>query len=321
MVSVLILFSCETNPPTLPSDNVVKYGKVIVTSDIKGAQIFVDSKPTGFVTPDTLTLPEGIHTIKLQIEGFATQTRNVKLIANTIISISFNFAGTSNQKTVLLEDFSNVSCPPCVESNRILENLAKKFGSSKLLKIKVPTNFPSPNDPFYLAAKADADSRISFYTIFSAPQIVVDGTQKPLATDSTDIEEAISTALNETVKFRLSVSDTIVQGKIKTDVTAECINADTLEGADIRLFAVVIEKEIDFTTPPGSNGETKFYDVMRKILPDKNGQALTELSAGKKFSFSFSTQIASGWNFSQLAVVVFVQNISNKKIFQSAISN
>ncbi len=44
--------------------------------------------------------------------------------------------------------------------------------------------------------------------------------------------------------------------------------------SDLVLHAVVTETDIEFATPPGSNGETKFYDVTRKMLPSKEGTAI-----------------------------------------------
>ena len=81
-------------------------------------------------------------------------------------------------KVVLLEDFANVSCIPCVESNKVIEAIANSYGPSKLAVVKFPTNFPSPVDPFYLANKAACDYRINYYTIFAAPTTIVDGTTR-----------------------------------------------------------------------------------------------------------------------------------------------
>ncbi|HEY6626359.1 MAG TPA: hypothetical protein VIZ21_05345, partial [Ignavibacteriaceae bacterium] len=99
VIPILLIVSCNTNPPTSP-----------------------DITPTGNV----------VLTLKVD------NTANVTLAS----------------KVVIIEDFANVSCNPCVISNKILESLTEiTYGRSKLVAVKFPTNFPAPNDLFYLAAK------------------------------------------------------------------------------------------------------------------------------------------------------------------------
>ncbi len=96
---------------------------------------------------------------------------------NIFLKINLNTSGSSSaSKIVLLEDFANVSCVPCVISNKIIESLTKNtYGPSKLVAVKFPTNFPSPSDPFYLAQPNYCDQRMEYYNIFFAPTTYVDG--------------------------------------------------------------------------------------------------------------------------------------------------
>ena len=64
-----------------------------------------------------------------------------------------------------------------VTSNKIIENLTTvTYGHSNLVAIKYPTNFPAPNDPFYLAATALPRDRMALPRAIrgrGAPHVVI----------------------------------------------------------------------------------------------------------------------------------------------------
>ena len=60
LIILLLFFGCETNPPTT-TDIIEEYGKVIVTSNIDSADIFLDGINTEKVTPDTIIAVVGNH--------------------------------------------------------------------------------------------------------------------------------------------------------------------------------------------------------------------------------------------------------------------
>jgi hypothetical protein len=69
----------------------------------------------------------------------------------------------------------------------------------------------------------------------------------------------------------------------------------------------------------GNNGETQFYYVMMKMLPDANGTTITSFSTSTPISYKFR-QDMSATNVEQmtdLSVLVFVQNNSTKEVLQS----
>ncbi len=140
-----------------------------MNANIDSSKIYLDGVFSGKYTPDTLTLNEGDYSIKV-----------VKELV---------------PKLVLIEDFANVSCIPCVQSNKILESLSNvKFGRSKLVIIKFPTNFPSPNDPFYLAAtKMTVIPELLTTTYFLLQAQCTDGIERPISTDSLDVISKVET--------------------------------------------------------------------------------------------------------------------------------
>jgi hypothetical protein len=261
-IVILLMVSCNTNPPTSP-----------------------DITPTGNV----------VLTLKVD------NTTNV----------------ISASKVVIVEDFANVSCNPCVISNKIVEQLANQtYGRSKLVAVKFPTNFPAPNDLFYLAAKEICDARISYYNVFFAPTTVIDGIIRPISTDSNSVKAAVDSRLSITPRFNINVG-AILEGDYSVNVNVKFIDTSAINMSDLVIHVVLTETDIEFEQAPGSNGETKFYDVTRLMLPTKEGTPIRQLIDQGELTFTFEDALLSSWNLEKLNFVVYVQNKTTQEIFQT----
>ena len=242
-----------------------------------------------------------------------TPTGNVTL--NLKVDNSSNISTAS--KVVLIEDFANVSCNPCVTSNIIIEKLTNEtYGRTKLVAVKFPTNFPAPNDLFYLAAKEICDSRISYYNVFFAPTTVIDGVLKPISTDSTSVKAAIDSRLAVTPRFDIKINATL-EGDYVINVDVNFMDTTGINMSDLVIHTVLTETDIEFEQAPGSNGETKFFDVTRLMLPSKEGGSLRQLIDQGELSFQFEDALLSSWNLEKINTVVFIQDQTSKEIFQT----
>ena len=316
IISILLIISCETNPPNNLVE-VEEYGTLYVTSNVTGAEIFVDDESAGKITPDSILLKIGVYSINLVKDGYFSLPEEVEVEADIVKEVNIELIEQTSQKIVLIEDFSNVSCIPCVESNKILESLKNSYTDEKLVVIKFAANFPSPVDPMYLANTEDANSRMSYYTIFFTPTIIVDGLDRPTSSDSISIKESIDFKLEAQPKFEITVMDSIavqsmfVKGKVKL------LDSSELNFDDLVIHSVVIETLIEYSSPPGSNGETEFHDVMRKMLPDNQGFSISNIENDNEINFNWETQINSGWNKERLKTIVFIQDKNSKEIYQA----
>jgi hypothetical protein len=224
---------------------------------------------------------------------------------------------TSYTRTVLLEDFANVSCVPCVTSNKILESLVKySYSSNKLKVIKFATNFPSPVDPFYLTAKPFCDFRMAFYNILFAPTIIIDGLSRPIPTDSNQIKSAINQKLGNPSDFLINLIQQKVNNGLYIKIVISSKNIDSTFLSNYFLRTALVEKEIEFSLPPGSSGETKFYDVLRVIFPNNQGINLKELIGSN--TFRYTEAIDSSWNIDKLKAISFIQYNSTKEVMQTS---
>ena len=317
----IIIVACKLTPPNKP-EQYAKTGKIVVKSNVKDALILLDDNATSKYTPDTITANVGEHTLELQKENYISEKSSVNVLEKVIIEKTILMSVKTINKAVLIEDFGNVSCVPCVTSNKILEIISKQYSKEKLVKIKYPTNFPSSNDLFYLENPTACDEKISFYSVFSTPTVVIDGLHKPIATDSIEIKNFIDKRLKGISHFNITGNDSIISGTNEyfIKILLETKNITGFDFSKIFLFAVVVEKKISFSKPPGSNGEKVFYDIMREILPTANGLPLNEVSSDSSFyNFEFKTKIKSAWHLNELSTVVFIQNKESKEVYQTVI--
>lgn len=314
LILLVFISSCETNPPTVP-DNNLNYVKLFVTSNIVRAEIFLDDIFTEKYTPDTIRTTLGEHKVSLRKNGFITNSVTINISNQNLNNININLETSTTDKIVLLEDFANVSCDPCVVSNLIIESLHNIF-ENRLVVVKYSANFPSPNDPFYLSAKEENDDKMKFYNILFAPTVIIDGIRRPVSTDENSIKTEIENRFNVQPAFKLLIKDSTSTDNYFVKTESTLLNKN-INLTDCRQFVLVIEREIVFSSPPGSNGETTFYNVMREILPNSSGEELIFSEGESTIKIELSTKIKNEWNMDNISAVIFVQDIVSKEVYQS----
>ena len=78
---------------------------------------------------------------------------------------------------------------------------------------------------------------------------------------------------------------------------------------------VIVESDIEFEQAPGSNGETKFFDVLRMLSPNNEGIPLSTLNSTN--TFEYENVIDTVWNLNKLEAVAFIQSSVNKSVYQA----
>jgi hypothetical protein len=238
---------------------------------------------------------------------------------DTTLIVKYSPLLSAVNKTVLVEDFANVSCVPCVISDKTLESLTKyTFGFGSLVAVKYPVNFPSPTDPFYLANPSVCNSMMSYYNIFSAPANIIDGILKPDPTDSNDVISKINQRLQVPSKLKITVNDSISDDNYFIRFSIQVKDTSNINFNNLTCNIIVTETDIQFAVPPGSNGETRFYDVMRVKFPSASQKIQVNSDQSASVLNIRQVKINSGWNRQKLHAVVFIQDKLTKEIIQSA---
>jgi hypothetical protein len=214
---------------------------------------------------------------------------------------------SQSQRIVMIEEFTQASCYYCAVYN-----------PGKCTYIKYQTSWPG-YDPMNLHNPGEVATRVSYYGVNGVPDAIVSGTNigspGDVAQDMIDAAYALPASFNLMIQHRLSsASDSIY-----VTMLGQCTSA--ISGSLVAHIGV-IEKNIHFNSPPGTNGERDFYNVMKKMLPNASGTALqNSFQPGEYFLIQGSWKLANVYSKSQLGVVGFIQNNANKQIQQGANSD
>jgi len=106
-------------------------------------------------------------------------------------------------------------------------------------------------------------------------------------------------------------------GSYFISVTIGIIDTNGISSSDLVLYSAITETDIQFTEPPGSNGETKFYDVLRFLMPDKFGFRLSDVITSGEKTYLYEDSFGSEWNPEKLRTVCYIQNVTTKEIYQA----
>lgn len=231
-----------------------------------------------------------------------------------------NLATAQSQRLCLLEEFTQASCGPCAAQNPALNALLSQ-NEAKVVSIKYQTNWPG-TDPMNTQTQTWVGPRVSYYGVTGVPNISFDGNVLQAAAPSSLTQAGINNRYAVASPFTLNVSHVYNATYDSISISIEAVASQATSGTLV-LHTALVEKEITFCTPPGSNGEKDFYSVLRQMLPNASGTTLpTSWTVGQTQSYQFNIAVPSYiYDKKQLAVVVFIQDNTNKEVKQTAISN
>lgn len=249
--------------------------------------------------------------------------KRILLFAAAVLII--NAAGAQVQRMVMAEAFSNASCGPCASQNPGYSALLAS-NTTKVVAIKYQTNWPGV-DPMNAQTQSEVGPRVSYYSVSGVPWGVLDGT--PFAGSS--YSGAVANLDQAEINARYAVGSPFalnISHSFSPDMDSIFIQVDIdcpagHNGTTLKLHVAMIEKLITFSSPPGSNGETEFHNVMRKMYPNASGTSLAASWApGNNQTLNFAAPIPSYiYDYTQIGVIAFIQEDANKEVHQAGISN
>ncbi|MCB0661333.1 MAG: T9SS type A sorting domain-containing protein [Saprospiraceae bacterium] len=222
-----------------------------------------------------------------------------------------------SQRVVLFEHFTQASCPPCASTNPpLFTTLGQNEG--KIIPISYQVYWPG-YDPMYEHNPNEVRDRVTYYGVTGVPNSVMDG-NGPGSSLTLGSQSNIDTRYGVSSPFTMEVSHQISERYDEVEVTVEITATQAVSGNLVAQIAVV-EHMIHFTSPPGSNGETEFHNVMKKMLPGAGGTSLpSSWAAGETQTLTYTWKMANVYDMSEIAVVAWVQNESNKEVLQAGYS-
>jgi hypothetical protein len=255
--------------------------------------------------------------------------KNLLLLVVAVLATQFSFGQTA--RLVLVEEFTQASCGPCAAANPAFDALLGSAANlSKSVRLKYQTSWPG-YDPMNEQNPAEVQTRVDYYGVDGVPYGVVDGVSIAddcgayLGSPSCFTQADLNTAAAITSPIEINLTHTFSANYQTVSITAVVTNVSLaiFGGSSTRFHVALIEKQIDFASAPGSNGETTFHNVMRKMLPGANGTTMAAaLAPGESVTYTYNDVPVPSYlyNLGQLAVVAFAQNNSSKEVYQAAIS-
>jgi len=224
-------------------------------------------------------------------------------------------AAAAVPRVMLVEGFTNVGCPYCPVANAATHEFLADYGPSMAIGVSYHVWWPDSSDPLYTLANADSSVyfRRAYYGINSVPSLFADGTSTVTGSVAA-LEGAAATRLTTDSPLTVAVEQIIAGGMVTVTATVTAVEAVPL--GDLALRIALTETELHYTVPPGSNGQTDFYDTMRDMLPDARGTKFT-LGLGETRVFVQSTPVNVAWNPANIRAVVWVQSEATKEVLQA----
>lgn len=269
----------------------------------------------GYTTPITFdSLDFNVNTaknIKVFINWGADENKtNDSLFRSCIFHTGVN-------RKVLFEAFTSTTCAPCASQNPSLDAFIQaRFDT--VIAIKYHVWWPATGDPMYLANVNQNSARVYTYSITSVPCLQIDGVIQQVSGYSTlsNLLNPYNARLSKGAPLSLSVTDVRLPGDtIKSTVTLNIVSPLSAD-ANYRLKISAIERKVTYPSPPGSNGETIFYDVFRRAYPSTYGSSIP-LSPGT-YTYEFKYKRESNWVDSMMYTAAFVQEEASREVMNCA---
>lgn len=218
-------------------------------------------------------------------------------------------------KKVVIEHFTQASCPPCAGTNPIIHPIMER-NADKIVRVTHQVSWPG-EDPMNKDNSTDVAGRVSYYGINGVPSSRVGGNNLGSPLDAIT-DDNINSAAAEQTNYELTVNPVLNPNLNEVEINVSIKLTGPLQGNPV-LRVAINEKIISWDSPPGTNGEREFHHVMKKYLPNTAGTNIKDLATvGDTKTIKFNYTYKNIYDISTMEVVAFIQDESTKAIAQGA---
>lgn len=301
----------------------------VVTQDITGLNLAPNGAGVYNFTHNTNYQPtaEGSYNLTVWASDFNGGNADGDT-TNDKKSGTINIIVKSLDRTTLHEIFTSATCGPCVAGNINQKNIVDQKTPGTYATVKYQQDFPGTGDPY---ATTETIGRRNFYAINSIPRMEIDGGWNGNANSLTsaifDQYQQIPSAVE--IEASYVVYDKTIAVNVKATSYMDL-------PANSKIFVAVCEKQT--TQNVRTNGETEFEHVVKKMLPNQNGFTVSSFKANTPvlynpvYTFPGSYRLPADGStanrinlltensveeFTDLEVVVWVQNTTTKEVYQA----
>lgn len=221
------------------------------------------------------------------------------------------FGDQAYENVVLIEEFTASNCPYCGVAAREMEGFYRDdpYATAAVLRYGSWSS-----DPYYTVDNYEfIRARSSYYDVEGVPDFWVDGLLEKIGSGNVGgyIDYFVSERQQVDRPFQVTVKADPLESKVRVWVQYP----SPMRVGDFTLRVAIVEKEYDFGTPPGTNGQSVFHGNMLLMLPDADGVALTE-SAGtlKKYVFTYDRDLINPHPPTQVVAIAFIQDDTDHEV-------
>ncbi|MCF8223593.1 MAG: T9SS type A sorting domain-containing protein [Bacteroidales bacterium] len=299
-------------------DGIEWYNSVLINGEPGGQSIgwtSIGGQDTGWINVrNKLDLISGKKNVKFRmIYGSDGTAKNNEGFAFD------NFSISTRSRKVLMEHFTNYNNSANSDANLIVNEVMDNM-QNDVINLQYHTNIPAADD-FYYDNEDDISGRLLFYGLSETPYSFVDGGINLEYANEYDFGEGNAVDSVDLYKrsminplFNMELSSQIDGGilSVSCDVSA----AEDISAENLTLYIAVIEKEINYDAP---NGESIFYNVFKKMLPDAGGTDMNkDWAKDESVSYdNFSWLIGNIYDTGDIEIVAFIQNNVTREVYQS----
>jgi archaellum component FlaG (FlaF/FlaG flagellin family) len=241
-----------------------------------------------------------------------------------LVLLAFVFISKLNayDKLSLVERFTNASCVPCAQLNNAWYNATTQsyVNSGLISHIIYNVWWPGDGDPMYILNQADNTTRTNYYGCNSVPWIEINANH--ISNTQGAFQSAVTSGNAQFAPFNIVISQGAISNNL-IEIGVKIIRdpTDITTFGNVKLRVALTEKTVSYANPPGLNGETEFYSVCRKMLPNAVGSTFTIPAPGDStmiiVQYVPTTAFLEAVNMDSLRVVAFIQDDNTQEIYQS----
>jgi len=249
----------------------------------------------------------------------------MKRILFTFLAIAGSAAGFSQvNKVPLIEHFTQASCGPCASQNPTLKANLDAFGTANYVRVSHQVSWPGV-DPMNAAFPAGPEDRRSYYGITGVPNTSLNG-GAPGSSTTVVTASTLASAAAQMTDYSISATQSWANANevtVDIDVTNE--TGSPISAAD-KIYVVMMEEVVTYSSAPGSNGETEFEYVMREMYNASTGAggattgaALGTIAGNATTNFNFTLTSLPNYiaDKNEILFAVYIQNNGTKEIEQA----
>ena len=256
---------------------------------------------------------EGIYDLRIWFTGLNGQPHDEAASDTSHFKIEV-YDDLPIRNLALLESFSSINCGSCAQVTPVLKKLIDQYPEDYAMIYYHPLHYE--DSPIYEFNPYDHDIRKTLYEVFYTPYSVIGDM---FSGGSQYIDNFLMGSEKEKFAgFELSGNWHFRDGDQKFTANISGISYLDLQNQEksYRLFVVAIKDTVSFDAPPGTNGESQFYNVMRFFAPDAHGIDLTYEEHHDEFELYVEKDLENIISREDHKIYAFVQEMNSKGIYQ-----